>query len=434
MSGPLRSRPFIAVLAATLAAFGGYALLLPVLPLWAGAGGAAPGAAGAVTGVFMAATVVSQLGVPALLRRVGHRAALAIGCLALGLPAALLPLSPALPALFGVAGVRGVGFGVLTVTGAALVADLVPPAVRGRATGVYGVALGLPQLALLPGSVWAWTVLGPTPVLLLGAALPLLALPALRLLPRRVGPTGTPPEVPSTPGPARSDAVAPPPPTGVRALRRAAGPWLVMVVCAASAGGVITVLPLAGAGTASAVALLALTAAQLLGRALSGEVADRRRPGRVTPWALLVVAAGAGVVALGADTAVLVVAGAALVGLGFGGVQNDTLVTLFARAGPSGSGRASTVWNTAYDTGTGLGATGLAAVLGAAGTSASFLVAAVACVVALPAALAGTRSAAARAPGAVQTDPRPPGPPSDEPVNDDSPGRSTPTGGPPPPE
>jgi MFS family permease len=421
--GPLRSRPFLAVLAATLAAFGGYALLLPVLPLWAGAGGAAPGAAGAVTGVFMAATVVSQLGVPTLLRRVGHRAALAIGCLALGLPAALLPLSSALPALFGVAVVRGVGFGVLTVAGAALVADLVPPAVRGRATGVYGVALGLPQLVLLPGSVWAWTVLGPTPVLLVGAALPLLALPALRLLPRRVVPAGTPPEVPaevpSTPVPARSGAATPPPPTGVRALRRAAGPWLVMVVCAASAGGVITVLPLAGAGTASAVALFALTAAQLLGRSVSGEVADRRRPGRVTPWALLVVAAGAGVVALGADTPVAVVAGAALVGLGFGGVQNDTLVTLFARAGPSGSGRASTVWNTAYDTGTGLGATALAAVLGAAGTSASFLVAAVACVVALPAALAGTRPA----------DPHP----ADR-VNDAPPGRSTAAGGPPPPE
>ncbi|HEY2195733.1 MAG TPA: hypothetical protein VGH76_25990 [Actinomycetospora sp.] len=77
------------------------------------------------------------------------------------------------------------------------------------------------------------------------------------------------------------------------------------------------------------------------------------------------------------------VSGAGLVGLGFGGVQNDTLVTLFTRAGPGRSGPASSVWNTAYDTGTGIGATTLAAVLGAAGASWSFVVAAAACTLTL---------------------------------------------------
>lgn len=72
--------------------------------------------------------------------------------------------------------------------------------------------------------------------------------------------------------------------------------------------------------------------------------------------------------------------GAGLVGIGFGAVQNDTLVTLFARAGAARSGAASSVWNTAYDSGTGLGATALAAVLGAAGAPWSFGVAALACV------------------------------------------------------
>ena len=50
--------------------------------------------AGAVTGVFMAATVITQLGVPALLRAVGHRAALIVAAVALGAPAALLVLTP----------------------------------------------------------------------------------------------------------------------------------------------------------------------------------------------------------------------------------------------------------------------------------------------------------------------------------------------------
>ncbi len=322
----------------------------------------------------MAATVVSQLGVPALLRAVGHRAALALGALALGAPAALLPLSPSLGLLVPVAVARGVGFGILTVTGAALVSDLVPPAVRGRATGVYGIAIGLPQLVLLTGGVWAWSRLGPTPVLLLGAALPLLALPAMALLPRRIA-------VPDDGAGAAGERPA-------LQVRTVAGPWVVMLVCAASAGGVITVLPLVGTGATStaALSLFALTLAQLVGRGVSGELGDRLHlAGRITRPALVITALGAATAAGGllAGSAPVVVTGAGLVGLGFGAVQNDTLVTLFDRAGPGRSGTASSVWNTAYDAGTGVGATALAAVLGALGAPWSFAVAALACVTAL---------------------------------------------------
>jgi MFS transporter len=374
---PLASRPFLAVLAATLAAFGGYALLLPVLPLWVASGGAGPALAGSVTGVFMAATVLTQLGVPALLRAVGHRAALIGAAVALGAPAALLVLTPSPWLAMPVAVLRGAGFGVLTVTGAALVSDLVPARVRGRATGVYGIAIGAPQLVLLTGGVWAWARLGPVPVLLVGALLPLLAVPATVLLPRRVAP--------SVPEPGGGG-------TGTSAgsrpgfLTAAAAPWSVMLVCAASAGGVITVLPLAQSAGVAAAALFALTAAQLVGRSVSGELGDRLGlTGRLTAPSLVVAALGAGVVAwglVGAGTAG-VVAGAGLVGLGFGGVQNDTLVTLFARAGPGRSGPASSVWNTAYDAGTGVGATALSAVLGAAGAPWAFVVAAIACTLAL---------------------------------------------------
>jgi hypothetical protein len=371
---PLRSRPFLAVLAATLAAFGGYALLLPVLPLWVASGGAGPALAGSVTGVFMAATVITQLGVPALLRAVGHRAALIGAAFALGAPAALLVLTPSPWLAMPVAVLRGAGFGVLTVAGAALVSDLVPARVRGRATGIYGVAIGAPQLVLLTGGVWAWSRLGPVPVLLVGAVLPPLAVPAMALLPRRVAPA-VPEPGPDDAGPSRSVFLA-----------AAVAPWLVMLVCAASAGGVITVLPLARPAGVAATALFALTAAQLVGRSVSGELGDRLGlTGRLTAPALVLAALGAGVVAwglVGAGTPA-VVAGAGLVGLGFGGVQNDTLVTLFARAGPGRSGPASSVWNTAYDTGTGLGATVLSAVLGAAGAPWAFVVAAIACTLTL---------------------------------------------------
>lgn len=356
-----------------------------MVPLHAAAGGAGPGAAGATTTVFMAATVAAQLAVPAVLRRAGPRAALIAGCLALGLPAALLPLSAALPLLLAVAVVRGAGFGLLTVTGAALVADLVPAARRGRATGLYGLAVGLPQLVLLSGGVSGYAVLGATPVLLLGAALPLLAVPVARLLPARTA---------TSPGGA-------PERSALWLGRGALAPWAAMVVAAAAAGGVLTVLPLwaagapgerpglAGGTATAAVALFALTAGQLLGRSLAGELADRRgarRPGSRTAVGLGVVAAGGVVIAL-AEAGSVVVVGATLVGLGFGAVQSDTLLALFARAGPARSGPASTWWNTGYDTGTGIGAAALSVLLGVAGGPAAFVVAALACVVVLPCAL-----------------------------------------------
>jgi len=358
------------------------------VPLHAAAGGATPGAAGATTGVFMAATVAAQLAVPAVLRRIGPRAGLVAGALALGAPAGVLLATVSLPVLFLVAVVRGLGFGLVTVTGAALIADLAPPEKRGRATGLYGLAVGLPQLALLSGGVWAYEALGPALVLLAGALLPLAAAPVCVRLPSRV-------------------AVAPADAPARRSLpvTAAVGPWIAMVVSAAAAGGVITVLPLWGPGPGSptglaggaavaAVALGVLTAGQLVGRGIAGEIADRigaaRRGPLVTLVGLGVVALGALVVARGGTSAGwIVLAGAGLVGLGFGAVQSDCLLTLFARAGPAHSGAASTWWNTAYDTGTGLGAAALSVVLGAAGGSAAFLVAAVACVLVAP--LAGRR-------------------------------------------
>ena len=69
-----------------------------------------------------------------------------------------------------------------------------------------------------------------------------------------------------------------------------------------------------------------------------------------------------------------VVAGAALVGVGFGVVQNTSLVGMLA--GAAGTATASAAWNIAYDTGTGLGAVVLGAAAEPLGFDAAFAVSA----------------------------------------------------------
>ena len=71
----------------------------------------------------------------------------------MGVPALGYGLSDALPSVLAMSAVRGVGFAILTVTGSATVALLVPPARLGAAIGVYGLAIALPMLLWLPASV-----------------------------------------------------------------------------------------------------------------------------------------------------------------------------------------------------------------------------------------------------------------------------------------
>jgi predicted MFS family arabinose efflux permease len=356
--------PFRFMLGATVLGFSGYALLLPVVPLWAERGGSGAFGAGATTAMLMATTVGTQLAVPWLLARVGHRWVLAVGSLLLGGPAPLYALSADLVPVLALSALRGVGFGLVTVAGSALVAELVPREQHGRAAGRYGLAVGLPQLVLLAAGVAVVERFGFTVVFVAGGVGPVLGallVPAIRMpqapIAAAVGPSPRPP------------------------ARMALPPVLAMLTCSIAQGGLITFLPLAvpGAGLLVPGALLATAAGALLGRLAAGELVDRRGwGGRLLAPGMLLAAIGlvAEVIALGAGGGALVVLGAAAVGVGFGVVQNDSLTVLFAAFGASGYGAASAVWNIAYDAGTGVGALGLGAVAEPFGYSAAFGVAA----------------------------------------------------------
>ncbi|MFC0673191.1 MFS transporter [Brachybacterium hainanense] len=378
-----------ALLAMSTLGFAGYALLLPLAPLWAVHGGADESGAGLVNAVLMGATVVGQLGVHPAIRRLGWAPVLCAGVLALGLPALLLPLSDALPAVLAVSALRGIGFAVLTVGGSSAVAELVPPSVRGRAVGLYGLSIALPQMVLVPLGPTLTAVLPIGVVALLGA-LPVLAVPpALRL--GRLITAGTAAEpaaefsahptaesdgpLRASPGPAAPDSRTVgslPAPSRRRALLLLALPSLSLLAITAPGGALLSFTPqLAPDLRTGAIALFAFTATTTLSRWLLGHAADRVGPfGLIAPL-LLVGAAGLGLAALGAagaspagDSGALI-AGMALAGIAYGGVQNVTLVAAFALV-PRQRDLASTVWNIGFDVGTGIGSLAVGAIAAAA--------------------------------------------------------------------
>lgn len=366
----------------TALGFAGYALLLPVAPLWAVEGGSGVAGAGLVTGVLMLATVLGQTAVPAALRRFGWGPVLATGLVLLGAPSPLMLLSDSLPAVLGCSAVRGLGFAVLTVAGSSAVPELVEPARRGRAIGAWGLAIAGPQLVLLPAAPWIVESFGFEPVFLAGA-LPILGVvPALRLA-RHLA--SRPPHAAEHPHASQ----------GARAAFLALfGPVALLLAVTLAGGALITFLPqLSDDAALTGVALLLLTGLTALSRWLVGGPADRFGARRFL-WPLVCcttvgLALTAWAVAdPGAERAWAMLAGAALVGLAYGGLQNLTLGEAFAAAGPRDTLLASAVWNIGFDAGTGVGAVLVGAL--AAGVSFPFalLVAAGVSLATLPLALA----------------------------------------------
>lgn len=348
----LRAPGMPLLVAMTVLGFSGYASLLPVAPLWAVHGGADPTGAGLVNGVLMLFTVLTQLVVPTSLRRFGWAPVLAAGMLLLGVPSAFFALSDGLLAVLALSALRGLGFGVLTVTGSALVAELVEPARRGQAIGVYGLAIAGPQVLFVSAGPWIVEQLGYGLIFAVGTLPALGVIPAI-MLGRRAE------RVPET-------QERPP---YLRLLR----PMALLLAVTLAGGALITFMAqMSHSPALSTLALLSLTVAAALSRWRAGALSDTFGP-RAFIWPLvLLTTVGMAVLAWAvrdsdATGAVALVLGAALVGVSYGGLQNLTLVVSFQAVSRPHYGSASTVWNIGFDAGTGLGAVLIGMI--AAGTS-----------------------------------------------------------------
>jgi MFS family permease len=370
-----------ALIAMTALGFSGYAVLMPVAPLWAVSGGADVAGAGLVTGLFMLATVIVQTAVPAALRRFGWAPVLVTGLVLLGVPAPLMLLSPELGSVLAWSAVRGAGFAVLTVAGSSAVPELVEPARRGRAIGAWGLAIAGPQLVLLPLAPVVADAFGFAPVFIAGV-LPLLGiLPALPLAKRLAA---APPHAAEHPHASQ----------GVRAAFRALFRPVALLLAVTLAGGaLITFVPqFASDQLVIGAALFAVTGLAALSRWLVGGPADRYGARRLLWPLVLSTTIGLCLVAWAIlDPATTVgwalLLGAALVGIGYGGLQNLTLGEAFAAVGPRDTLLASAVWNIGFDAGTGLGAVVVGAIAAGFSFPAALLFAAACSLATLPLAL-----------------------------------------------
>lgn len=343
----------LATLVAVASAFGAWSLLLPVLPTAVLEHGGSATLAGGTTGIFMAATVATQVATPWMLRRFGYRPVMAVAAFMLGVPALghTLGMDAWIVLLFSA--LRGTGFGAITVAQSALVAELVPPRLLGKATGLIGVFIGLSQMVGLPLGLFLADVFGYDAVFVVAAvvasvaAVMCLRIPALKADPVPLADPGADHE-----------------PTPMWKL--VVVPALALLTTSMSFGAVSSFLPAAvesldsAAGSVLGGFMLSIVgAASLVFRYLVGVAADRSgQPGRLLIPSQLLALSG---MALMTATVVfgwpvwLLVLAALVFGGGFGAVQNESLLTMFQRTPRSKLSEASAVWNIFFDAGTGLG-------------------------------------------------------------------------------
>ncbi|MCW3819848.1 MFS transporter [Micromonospora sp. DR5-3] len=339
---PILNRPMVLLLLASFGGLTNFFLLLSVVPLYAGGSDAGDVGAGLATGAMMLSTVLLELAAPKLLARLGYRAVLALGLLLLAAPSLLLILSPAMELVVAVSLVRGAGFGIFVVTGGALVAELVPAERRGEGLGLYGVVCAIPAILGLPAGVWLSDHVAFSTIFTVTTVIGLVGLLAVPLLP---------------PQTARVEEEH-------RVLRGMTGalarPTLIFTALAVASGVFATFLPLAVSAESrrlAALALLVQSGLVPLARWAAGWIADRHGAARLLIPAVLSAAMGTFCV-VWLDSPLAVIAGMVLFGIGFGAGQNVTMVMLFERVKESEFGRASALWNFAYDAGLGIGAVG----------------------------------------------------------------------------
>jgi MFS family permease len=364
-------RPLTRLSTSALFAYTSYAMCrVPILPLYAQSLGAGPATVGWVMAMSTLTGVVLKAPAGAVSDLVGRGRVLVVAALVFAaLPFAYLAAG-SLAALMVIRAVHGSATALFGPVAAAAVSDLAPRQERGRALGLYSAVQGAGQAA---GAALAGTLasLGLPTVFVASGVLGSIALTGVS-----ISRWPDAPRIERRGGAAVFEGVS----------RAARDPALLLV--SALQAGLMTVsgatgafLPLFARDTLTlptrliGLVIAAQVAATLVTRPLAGSVSDRIGRARVVQIGLLVVAAGAALVAT-APGAWRLLAGSMLLGAGvaLAGAAASALVTDLSQR--SGYGAAHGVFGTIYDVGDAAGPIIAGLVVTMAGYRSLFVVAA----------------------------------------------------------
>jgi MFS family permease len=351
---------FLGVFAATFLAFLAVGAALPVLPRYVrGPIGAGDLAVGVVVGAFAFTAVIGRPVGGRLSDTRGRRAIVVAGLLTCAAAGALYLVPAGVPGLIVARLVLGVGDGWVFTAGATWIVDLAPPARRGQAIGLFGLAIwGGLSIGPIAGQVildaagydWVFAFTAITP--LLGAAVA-----------RRV------PDSPMVPAPR---------PPGERLVPRAViAPGVALALANVGYGTVsgFVVLHLSHRGVGhGATVFTAFAASVVVTRLIAGRVPDTLGPVRAAAAAGCAEAVGLALLAL-AHSLPVALAGGVVMGWGFS-LLFPSLALVAVRSIPEQRrGAALGVFTAFFDVGFGLGAPMAGAVASLAGYPAAFWVA-----------------------------------------------------------
>ena len=363
----------VGVFVAALLAFLGLGAVLPVLPQYVkGPIGAGDVAVGVVTGAFAFTAVLCRPVAGRIADARGRRVIVVAGALFAALAGALYFVPAGVPGLLVARLVLGAGEGCVFTAGATWTVDLAPPDRRGRAIGLFGLA------------IWSALTIGP----LIGEGL--LSLGGYDLV---WGFAAVAPLCGALVARSVPDAHEPPPP-GPRpplipraALRPGTALALANLGYAALAGFLVLHLADRGIGHGAAV-FTVFAAAVVAARTVGGRLPDVLGPRRTAVAAACAEAAGLAVIAA-AHTLLVALAGAMLMGLGFSTLYPSLALLVVRRADEDRRGAALGTFTAFFDIGMGVGGPLAGAIASVAGYGAAFWAAAV-CALVTAAVAAGT--------------------------------------------
>ena len=379
MSDPSLAPPRTGLITARVAWFllfnfmanGALSLLFAALPVHAEEVSGWAVAAGLTTGVMMAVTVLVELVTPQLMAAWGYRRVLELGAALMAFPTLLIVAWPHLTTVLVAAALRGAGLAFTVVAATALAARLFPPDRRAEGLGIYGLVISIPAVVMLPAGLWLANEYGFTLVAAIAAGFGVVALACGRTLP-----TLHPGDKPTH---------------GIMAELRDPGilrPTILFGLTTLAIGVLTTYLALAmpeDQRQVAAIGLLVQAVFTSLARWGSGRVGDQVGSSRLLGPAMLFSAVGM-LCVVNTDSALMVIGGLALFGIGLGAAQNASLAVMFERAPTDRVAQVSVVWNIAYDAGMGIGAVAFGIVTGFIGYPAGFaMVAALLFVAVIPA-------------------------------------------------